>query len=909
MIYLRFNPASSAHALRRALLVLLGSIWPLFAEEPGSRVTFIVEAEKSMTLQAVLDPALDLATRLQRERSEVPSPVAPSPRFVAGQGAWGSNQTFVRVLNENGIVETQFLAYPQSIVGGVHVAAGRDAQGDDFIVTAPITDRTTRELRVFDRAGGIRARLKLPQALRPPYVIAVGRSIEGTNASGSVIAVASAQQEAGRASALALYNPRGEWLESIRFDAPATGTVQLEADRMAGGVRFDLTYPETGEWLVFNPSSGEHEFKKIESTVGLTGLYRSAFAKNPYVGAVAESHLSELLELDSAHRVVSRRNIGRLENEFWITGDKFGFEASNDGEFIKFVEYGHIRTDASSPAYRDHEIFASDNPEDWERGLRPARSGLGRISTPLADLPRILWEPCFTHRQFNDRFDSWKSPTDEASRLPKYLALSRLNNVSYYGEFGAKDSFVGSTYGYGLPALERLYLLPLRSFLFTLSEVFRADPERMISVEPNHEHEISIREDRSVGDYNPAMIRGFRDYLQNLYGEDMSAVLEARSGPPEAQFDAPRDTGRGSWDAYSVDNSFFRDWVAYNRTIVNRRLADTFTQALLAGFPAELIKSHQIPDAYAIGQLDLFSERMPRITPIDNALSAGVGFGFTRYSVWFRKQNNAFKAAYTSGFDSIIIGEYQALTGNQSDANEQLAYLWENGVSGIHAMKWPASHDKGFNETMTGAIEHLLTHYDRPRTAVTGGVGQVKAFQNGERRFNVVAIGSGPGKRGLLKSLREDGTWEGSVYAVPFRSAILTESLDVQTVRNSEGTSALEVGPIQEIDGGEQIVFVVEGRSISPGQRLTFNVHHESGGRLPGYTSAIQTDLNNREYRFVLRNQLPADDLILSVSLPEGFRIVSTQARRETEAIARPHLEQHTGQPHEGGFTFDWFPL
>ncbi|TVP74817.1 MAG: hypothetical protein EA353_14955, partial [Puniceicoccaceae bacterium] len=243
-----------------------------------------------------------------------------------------------------------------------------------------------------------------------------------------------------------------------------------------------------------------------------------------------------------------------------------------------------------------------------------------------------------------------------------------------------------------------------------------------------------------------------------------------------------------------------------------------------------------------------------------------------------------------------------------SDANEQLVYVWKNGVSAIHAMKWPASHDRGFNQTMTGAIQHLLDHYDRPRSTVTGGVGQVKAFTDGERRFNLAAIGTGEGKRGLLKSLRADGTWEGSVYAVPFRTVVTIKSLNARTVRRPDGGSAVEVGPLRRIDGGEQIVLVINGRSVAEDQVLRFNVRHASGGFLPGYDAVVKTRLESREYRFVLRTQLPADELFLSVSLPEGFRIDSMQARRETEAMARPHLDQHTGQPHQGGFTFDWLP-
>jgi hypothetical protein len=665
----------------------------------------------------------------------------------------------------------------------------------------------------------------------------------------------------------------------------------------------ELFYPETGHFLKFDTRGDQHEFKQFDFEQEVDGVFGSVFGDDRRLATLPSASLSEALVVNGA-TVEMQQNLGRHENEFWITAGKFGLTDEDSGEYIKFARYGHVRTDGSSPGYKDASIFTSESEDDWERGTRRADDGLGQLRRPLNEQGRVLWEPCFTHRQFNDRFDAWESIIDDASGLPKYLTLSRLDNISYYGEFGKTNSFVGSTYAPGLPALDRLYLLPLRAFLMRLSESFREHPERVISVEPNHEHEIGVKEDKSVGDYNPAMIRGFREYLRNLYGDDLEKVLAARKGPSLAEFDAPRDTGRGVWDAYDTDNRFFDDWVFYNRYVVNRRIADTLTQALLAGFPPEILRTHQIPDRYAIGTLDLFSERMVRITPIDYAMTAGTGFGFTRFSVWFNKPHNAFKAGFSSGFDSMTFGEYQALTADQDLANEQLIHVWEKGGNAIHAMDWPASHDRGFNKTMKGAIENLVKNNDQPRTVVTGGISKIKPYEGDARQFNIAAIGQGANKRGLLKSLRADGSWEGSVYAVPFRTAISIQELSVGNSRSDAGVRVLETDPIVGLEGGEQIVLQVQGRATNGGE-LRFRVRHESGGYLPGYNQIVEASRESHKYGFVLRSQMPADRLVLSVEMPSGFTVEKVTAQRQTDEVARPHRDDHEGIPHQGGVSFD----
>ena len=42
----------------------------------------------------------------------------------------------------------------------------------------------------------------------------------------------------------------------------------------------------------------------------------------------------------------------------------------------------------------------------------------------------------------------------------------------------------------------------------------------------------------------------------------------------DATFDAPRNQGRGPWDAYLDANPFFAAWVEYNRQVVSMRIAN-----------------------------------------------------------------------------------------------------------------------------------------------------------------------------------------------------------------------------------------------------------------------------------------------------------------------------------------------
>lgn len=870
-------------------------ITELLSRPEPDRISEVHEHGAATTLVAVLDEQLDLATQLARLGGEVTPLVPLGPELVVGEGPHPDNHTVVKILNRYGLARVQFLAYPPEVRGGVQVECGQ-VTGEPFIVAAPISDPNAREIRVFDRHGGPLATI-VPPGLEPPYTIAVGRFGRGPE---DLIAVAAQLAPPAR---FVVYRASGEQVGAGNL-LPAEAAGPLRLLRAPGDQRDGLVLHFADTGYAATVTLGDQEL-----TAERRDLPRGA-ALHITGGGWAVDHQAEhrslLRRLGEDGSIGEPLDLGREENRFWYAwpAAATGWEdlpPVPETEHVRRCDYRHLRVDARPAAAREPD-FDNLDPDYWAgpdyvEGLRQAN-----LLPDLTTVPPAVWEPCFTHRQFKELFARWHEATDPATGLPRYVSLSRRNRAVEYGEFGRVD-FVASTYAQGLPALDNLYVLPLRQFLRHLAPRFRDFPERLVAIEPNHEHEIAVDRDHTIGDYNPANIAGFFDYLTRLYGWDLGAVNHAMQTNFVDRFDAPRWEGRGAWDEYDEANPFFWQWGLYNRYVVNRRLAETFREALLAGFPPELIKSHQIPDLYAIGGgLEAFSDVADRITPLDYAMTAGVGFGFTKYGVWHEREHNIGQAAHDSGFDLTLIGEYQALTPDPEQAYAQLRYLVDHGVQQVHCMTWPEGHDNGFNRTMHQALARLAAE-DPPRPGSTGGVGQVRPHRRGEQAFDLVSLGTGPQHTGLIKGVRADGSFEGTVYVVPFHAhvAIDTEAEYPRLTLDRP----LELGPFDGLDGGVQLELTF--RAAGEG-RLRFLVAH-AGRELPGLGRDLAVTAEPREFRLILRAQLPAEGIELRLEPIAGpVELTDLRLTRHTDQTVRVHRGQLDGRRHAGGVTFAILP-
>ena len=86
---------------------------------------------------------------------------------------------------------------------------------------------------------------------------------------------------------------------------------------------------------------------------------------------------------------------------------------------------------------------------------------------------------------------------------------------------------------------------------------------------------------------------------------------------------------------------------------------------------------------------------------------------------------------------------------------------------------------------------------------------------DGARVMNIASLGTGVNHTGLIKSLRADGTWEGSVYTVPFRTAIRVEPIASSSERPAAGVTRINSAVVDGLEGGDQIEISFHARSSS----------------------------------------------------------------------------------------------
>lgn len=846
------------------------------------------------TAVAVVGRELDLVTLVDEARVEVPPPVELGPAIVAGQGDSPANQTVVRVFNRYGLAEVQFLAYPPEVAGGVQVEVAVGAGPDAFIVAAPISDTSVHALRVFSRHGSLVREIPI-ERIMPPFRIATGHFTH--DQAEQILVVPRDGSDSG--VPFEVYSLGGERVAEgqLAIEGPSGRVVATAAPGPEGTDEAVFTLPERNAAYRVGVLSGDAVPVSTVVDRDSLGLFATADGRS-----LAMTHMDSVMSTVTrvTNGIVQAIDVGTRENLFWYTPSGPYAEAGQ-GRYTRHAGFQHLRLDFASPVVDDPDFGRTD--ADYWAGEAMAPT-IDKMLTAYDDPSPTCWEPCFTHRWFYGRARRWAEAVDPETGLPAYVLVDRENRTGTYGEFGMTNAFVTGSYAPGVVPIECLYTYPQRAFLRELAKRFRSDPERLVAVEPNHEMEINAESPDTHGDYNPNMIRAFYRYLVSLYGGLATINQVFGTEFTDAAFDAPRNLGRGAWDRYSSSNPYYMAWMRFMDYVIYRVVAGTYREALLAGLPPEAIKCHQIPDLYAISSLTAFSEPAQRVTPIDWMLNAGVGYGFTRYGVWYADEHNVVQGAHSSGFDSVLVGEYQSLTPDVGQALEQLRYMRDHGVQFIHCMVWPEGHDQGFNAALTEALRALVKE-DACRPCATGGTGQVRPVAG---QYDIVSLGTGESHTGLIKSIREDGSWEGSVYLVPFHAHVAIEPL----ARGEAGvfsSDPLPLGPLMQIASGNLVEVSCMARANAPGRALELRLYHH-GIELPQHRLLVPVSEEWCHVRILVRFQVEMDDVRLEVSSDQGAEVEFSDllATRQREMTTRLEHGILAGERHRGGVTFDVFP-
>ncbi|MBQ6163444.1 MAG: hypothetical protein IJK23_03105 [Clostridia bacterium] len=843
-------------------------------------------------------PALDINANVAAYASQgVETAVALGPAIVAGQGEDASNYTVVRVFDRYQTLHTQFSAYPATVRGGVQVAAARS--GDEFrILTAPFTSKEVKELRCFDANGAFR--FTVSPSGSAPYAIASGAFLGEKE----VFAVTSRNCSAKNRVIEFFSAADGSLIRAEKLPVRLIAGVLLSADRVSEDGDSLLIYAQNNILAYRYGRDGLTELSLAVKQVN--GVYASAFGG--YMTTCDADDINRAFSETTEYKdcEVHTVNVGAKENLFVSTA------ADEGGEYVKKGQFWHARLEFATAAHSDTTPGDTSSIRKNDISyftVTPGPDVLEKYNTQYN-----MWEPCTTHRWNKTAgMGNLISYVDPDTGTYGYATLTKENERSDYVEFDS--SYFNGTYAPFIEAMDRYNFWTRRTYLQELGKLYRDAPEYTVAVSPVHEHEIDSGSG-SVGDYNPRMIAGFRLYMKDLYGTIEN--VNEKFGASFAGFDdldAPRNAGRGDWDCYPASsddaNGYFNQWVIYNRTAVSQYLVASYREALLAGFPPELIKAHQIPEGDAVA--GFLGEADTRISPVDVAMATGTGYGGTRYSTWFRDRNSFMALAKDSGHNNVTLGEYSAMNTDKFESYRQLRYLFNNGVIFTHVMNWAGGAENGdkMDAGEKYAIDRLMNE-NRPRSASSGGTGDIVAYANGDTSFNIVEIGSKKSSPGLLKSVNEDGSFEGTVYLQPFHAAVIP--VDISKGDQASGTGRLryEIGGRKDANGK-----AVEG--VNYGDTLDLRLNAKSSGEEPGTitvqvwhdgyedaAAAYTFDVagGEEEYRYTFRNQIYLTNCSITVTY-RGVEITDSDVTLLYERTARKYYGETSPQAHEGGVSFD----
>lgn len=802
------------------------------------------------------DPDLDLGlqTSLYGEQGSGVN-CDDKPIIVAGEGNNKKNHTVIRVYNEYSAKIAQFLAFPGNVTGGVRVSAMSIPYGNEergVIAAASINGKfyEAGSVRVFDEYGRLYMEIVPDFVNEAPYNIATGYFLSDEKDPQLLITNSKIDSECSfeyeiysLSDGEKLTEGTGTLCDGIRNKKI---TIALYDDSV------DSILMNLGDNFSFKISFAKNgiSYKKIcEINDNITnGIYQSAFEGIDYIGTEnmrtneeGELNHQSFIKLFTTGSVgFTELNVGISENIFYYNGShkKITFE---DTDYVKKAGFLHIRTDLSAtPVQRASNAENISNIavaaySEWE--CEYAKNLAAQYSYSYN-----VWEPCFTHRwnmfQCTENLAEYKDKDGNY----KFSSVDNEGNPTIYNELDS--AFYVGTYAEGLIELDKMRIYPLRSALQTLYTEFYKDTSYMVALEPIHEIEINSG-DESVGDYNAYMIESFRSFLISRY-DNINNINKKFGTDFKSREDIMPPTNTDStkaWDKY--EGEYFDEWTIFTRQIVNKRLSESFREALLAGFPAEIINGHSIPEGEAIS--GFLGEANTRISPIDAMMTLGCGFGATRYGYWCQSDANFLKYAYSAGFRNTTLGEYNSMEQDQETNLIQIRYVWTHGAKFINIMN-PVNYVGGYYDYLS--VKELAEE-NLPRPGQTNGTKMSVPYVKGTKRYQIVEIGGDGETPGLLKSVDVNGNWTGDVYLTPFHSYIDVESYSLST---NARTGAI-FPSISNLNTGDMIeINFIGSYSGSDNAKLHIEVY-EDGIYSEKLSSSFNLTDKAEVYKFVISNQ------------------------------------------------------
>ena len=167
-------------------------------------------------------------------------------------------------------------------------------------------------------------------------------------------------------------------------------------------------------------------------------------------------------------------------------------------------------------------------------------------------------------------------------------------------------------------------------------------------------------------------------------------------------------------------------------------------------------------------------------------------------------------------------------------------------------MWWPSNLDKGFNKAQETALHTMISEHDMPRKGLAGGIREIRPWKGKNKSYDIASLGTTSRHTGLIKSINQDGSFEGTVYTVPFHSHIDINVL-YQKENLSISDSGSEIATIETTRPGSliEVNFMVKEKTPLLRMKMKHN-----GISLPDKSIRLENLNPNQEVRLVYKLSL-----------------------------------------------------
>ena len=857
-------------------------------------------------------PELDLGMQTEAYKTLVAPALVPlAPALVTGEGSDPANHTLVRVFNRYQAMTAQFLAYPASVLGGVQVAAGNNGI-QTVIATAPISAPGTAEVRIFDAQGALQYTI-IP-GLRPPYAIATGRFLSETAGNFEQLVVVSQTLGASNAAVEVYSLATGALLKQAVLTAMGSPGDSLQISGFQGSPLSKL--------LVFNQASQRAMLADLElntnQTYALSGIgaqasvHQSAFTNQFLAATYPEPTLSHVTGI-SPSLATTTTDVGHRENMFWAPTCHRTYSLTNYTQNGGLLHFRPESVQVTQGKNNWPSVLMSTNPADWAYSYFAVRDNgffnMARFFTVANAAKAVcpaqwgtkgyLYMPfSFQYAYIGWAFTKIWNPTDYIdvqTRLPAFDVLETNNAVH-------NTKHTSYSMAPRCQPMEAFIFGRLRSLAanmavdtFALTNVNMSPETRVLGFANGHE--LTTR----GNDYNPYMVRAFQSYLTNNY-QSVANInrIFGTAFTSVTNIDPPRGMGRGAWDVMELidnkptRNAYWNAWLMFKQYSLDYWLVAAWRECLMQGWSPELLQGHQMDG----------SQEAVRYT-------SGKAEGFDLYGYVADRPNNIFSRSHTSGQNMIMLGEYGAVTPPWQQ-RAQAGYMWSNGVMLV------CGSGGGSDKNCLDKDYFNIEHQNRPRPGITGGTGplapvvypaaegpfnyriktvgspnnQVYGISGSSGQtlsYNIVQLGTGSGRNGLLKSVNADGTFQGSVYLVPFHGHVDVDALQINA-NGSLTQDGIVEAPMLSV--GDQIEIQFTAQTTNGGIVQVWALNDTNSSALGGVFSLGSMALlnrgmtNNSLARDSFHWRVPANPTTRGVALPDGM-VSWTLPAGNTNAVCR----------------------